>query len=70
MCCGQTLPNPGGRDVPSTWVRVRYRFDSPILVRGPATGRRYDFSADAPVQAVELRDAEALLRTRYFRIES
>jgi hypothetical protein len=38
-----------------------------MVVRGPATGRQYAFSAAAPVQMVEARDAQALLRTSWFR---
>jgi hypothetical protein len=38
-----------------------------MVVRGPATGRQYAFSAAAPVQMVEARDAAALLRTSRFR---
>ncbi len=38
-----------------------------MVVRGPATGRQYAFSAAAPVQMVEARDAAALMRTSWFR---
>jgi hypothetical protein len=38
-----------------------------MIVRGPATGRQYAFSAAAPVQMVEARDAQGLLRTSWFR---
>jgi hypothetical protein len=31
------------------------------------TGRRYSFSQAQPDQVVDPRDAEALLRTRFFR---
>ena len=48
-------------------VNLRYLENSPILVRGPATGRQYEFSGARPLQSVEARDAEALLRTRFFR---
>ena len=48
-------------------VNVRYLEKSPVLVRGPATSRQYEFSLARPVQAVEAHDAEALLRTRFFR---
>jgi hypothetical protein len=36
-------------------------------VRGPATGQPYEFSGAQPVRAVDPRDAEVLLHTRYFR---
>lgn len=48
-------------------VSLRYLADSPILVRGSASGREYSFSSAQPVQPVEARDAEPLLRTRFFR---
>jgi hypothetical protein len=37
-------------------------------VRGTATGRVYQFSAGQPVQAVDPRDAQALLASRNFRL--
>jgi hypothetical protein len=48
-------------------VSLRYLQNPPIRVRGPVTGRQYDFSGSRPVQAVDPRDASALLRTRFFR---
>ncbi len=65
------IPKPagGGADIstPLTAVSLRYLENSPISVWGPVTRRRYDFSASRPVQAVDPRDASALLRTRFFR---
>jgi len=55
---------------PYSIVNLRSLEKSPILVRGPATGRKYDFSRTHPVQAVDARDADALLRTRFFRRDS
>jgi hypothetical protein len=40
---------------------------SAIRVRGPVTGRQYDFSGARPAQAVEPRDAAVLMRTGLFR---
>lgn len=40
---------------------------SPITVRGAVTGRQYAFSMGTPVQSVDVRDAEVLLRTAFFR---
>jgi hypothetical protein len=54
-------PPPGGRV-----VAVRYVERSRLVVRGPATGRQYEFSAAKPTQIVAAHDADALLRTRYF----
>ena len=48
-------------------VSIRYLETSPIRVRGPVTGRVYEFSGTRPVQIVEAGDAAALSRTRFFR---
>jgi len=48
-------------------VTLRYLERSRILVRGPATGRQYEFSAADAVRPVAAADAETLLRTRFFR---
>jgi len=48
-------------------VRLRYRQSRPILVRGPATGRVYQFSGAHPDFNVDSRDAASLLRTNLFR---
>lgn len=48
-------------------ITVRYVETSRIRVRGPFTGLQYDFSGSHPVQAVDVRDAESLLNTRFFR---
>jgi hypothetical protein len=46
-------------------VVLRYREPGPVLVRGPVTGRPYEFSAGQG-RSVDARDAEVLLRTRHF----
>lgn len=53
---------------PAGWssVGLRYLEKSPIRVLGPATGRKYEFSAVNSVRSVDARDAESLLRTRFF----
>jgi hypothetical protein len=48
-------------------VALRAVANGGINVRGPISGRQYSFSAATPVQHVEARDAEALLRTSWFR---
>ena len=48
-------------------VALRYTETSPILVKGPASGRQYQFSGLNPVQPVDARDVAGLLRTRFFR---
>jgi hypothetical protein len=50
-----------------TSVYLQYKEQSPIQVRGLATGRVYQFSGKQAVQAVDERDAPALLQTRFFR---
>jgi hypothetical protein len=52
---------------PQPAVKVRYLENSPIRVRGLATGMSYEFSGSQPVQTVDARDAPALLNTRFFR---
>jgi hypothetical protein len=60
-------PPPAAAYTPHPVVMLRYRERSPIAVRGPATGRYYEFSGAAPVKPVDPRDAAALLRTRFFQ---
>lgn len=48
-------------------ISVRYLERSPIRVRGLISGVSYEFSGSQPVQQVDLRDASALLNTRFFR---
>jgi hypothetical protein len=48
-------------------VSVRYVERSSVVVHGPITGRQYAFSGTNPVQSVDVRDAGAFLRTRFFR---
>jgi hypothetical protein len=47
-------------------VRIRYSERSAIRVRGTASGRVYEFSAAAPAQAVDRRDAAAMLASGFF----
>jgi hypothetical protein len=54
--------------LPSSSLNVRYFGQAPMHVRGAATGRVYQFSPMQPVQAVDPRDAQALLATRNFRL--
>ena len=70
MCCGQkrsmlqnNLPPAPARTSGSS---LRLTTGSEIRVRGPVSGRYYDFSGSRPV-AVDPRDISALLSTRHFR---
>lgn len=47
-------------------VVLRYREIARVQVRGPVTGRTYEFSAAQPAQVIEPRDADLLLRTGHF----
>ena len=53
-------------DKSMTRVLLRYQARTPIAVRGVYTGQVYTFDAERTQQHVELRDAAALLRSRYF----
>lgn len=54
--------------MPQSAVPLRYSQNSPIRVRGPVTGRQYEFRAGHSIQQVDPRDAPALLRVPYFRL--
>lgn len=47
-------------------VALRYRERARVQVRGPVTGRNYEFSSNQSAVVVDARDVEALLRTRHF----
>jgi hypothetical protein len=57
----QTFSNEGGS------VAVRFKQSSAIIVRGPVTGRHYQFNGSANSQHVDARDAAALVKTGYFQ---
>lgn len=59
-------PSADGAPVPGT-VRLRFTREAGVRVRGPVSGQGYTFSGGAPVQPVDARDADGLLRTGYFR---
>jgi hypothetical protein len=69
MCCGQkrstlqsNLPPTSARTSGSSLRLVK---GSEIRVRGPVSGRYYDFSGSRPV-TVDPKDIPALLGTRHF----
>jgi len=47
-------------------VTLRYRSKSAVVVQGPATTARYQFAGGGSMQAVDRRDAEALIATGMF----
>ena len=59
-------PPADGAAAPGT-VRLRFTRQAGVRVRGPVSGQGYTFSGAAPVQSVDARDADGLLRTGYFR---
>lgn len=62
---GVQLTGLAGSTLPS--VIVRYLDTAPVQVRGPVTGRSYEFSGSRAVQSVDARDASSLLQTSSFR---
>ncbi|MBV9743892.1 MAG: hypothetical protein JO099_09015 [Acidobacteriia bacterium] len=63
----QPAPNGAPVTTPPDWVRIQYLEVSPVRVMGPFTGRSYEFSGSQRIQTVDTRDAQSLLRTRFFR---
>jgi hypothetical protein len=59
------IPRPGSSGARGD-VILQHRYRGRVLVRGPATGRPYVFSAEQATQRVDFRDAEGLLRTGHF----
>ena len=51
-------------------VKLHYAQTAPVRLRGPVTGRAYDFSGEQPVQAVDVRDAAVFARNPAFRREA
>ncbi|MEO7009750.1 MAG: hypothetical protein ABI156_11435 [Caldimonas sp.] len=47
-------------------MALRYIERNGVIVRGPASGTQYRFSVANPVQGVDVRDADALLRSGLF----
>ncbi len=76
-CCGQqraelsaTRSAAGQHNVPvghGSEFRIEFNKRSPVMVRGPATGRHYQFAPDSYAQVVDARDAHALIESGYFR---
>jgi hypothetical protein len=48
-------------------IALRYIANPSVRVRGPVTGQAYEFSSAQRIQSVDTRDAEALMKTRFFR---
>jgi hypothetical protein len=76
-CCGQgraalrqamnAAPAPRAAAGPAERrVLVHYRASAPVVVRGVASGRLYEFDAGQPTLYVAEGDAAALLRSQWF----
>jgi hypothetical protein len=65
---GKMAPVTGGVAYPVNphSVVLEYTESSPIVVEGSATRNRYEFSASKRMQVVDSRDAQMLLRSRFF----
>lgn len=48
-------------------VAVRFTQSKAVMVRGPVTGRHYQFNGSTQSQHVDGRDAAALLKSGYFQ---
>jgi len=53
-----------------TLIKLRYSDSAPVRLRGPITGRAYDFSGAAPVQEVDVRDAAIFVRSARVRLSA
>ena len=49
-------------------LSLQYEGQPLLSVRGPVTGRAYEFSTLQPVQPVDLRDARFLLASPHFKL--
>ena len=58
---------PFGSTQAGSDIAISYLEKAPVRVRGLSTGRVYEFSASNPICEVDMRDASALLNTRFFR---
>lgn len=72
-CCGESAP---GRltitqaDIDNGLaLQIEYSGGRTVTVQGPITGKSYVFSGLARVQAVDPRDATAILRNGQFRLK-
>ena len=74
-CCGQQRAvlvqgkATGAQTSQDSGASVTIRFTQPsaVLVRGPVTGRHYQFNGSANTQRVDTRDAAALIKSGYFQ---
>jgi len=55
---------------PYSSVMLEYLQSSPVKVRGPVSGREYEFSGTKRIQYVTAVDASPLVRSGFFRRRS
>lgn len=75
-CCGQRRTalvqgRASGQPMPATAgpsVRIEFMQQASVMIRGPATGRHYQFHPGAQSQQVDPRDAASLVKSGYFRL--
>jgi hypothetical protein len=48
-------------------IKLLYRGQHSVQIRGSVTGRAYQFPKSNPVQHVDARDAASLMQTKMFR---
>jgi hypothetical protein len=48
-------------------VIVRFTQPSAVMVRGPVTGKHYQFNGSVNTQRVDARDAASLIKSGYFQ---
>ena len=74
-CCGQgraaiaqtKLAANSAATGTSNFTKLRFTRNTAILIRGPVTGRHYQFHEGAYSQQVDMRDAAPLIKTGYFQ---
>jgi hypothetical protein len=74
-CCGQQRSvlvqgKPTGSqemNIDGGSVNLRFTQSAAVLIRGPVTGRHYQFHGTKSTQRVHAKDAGALLKSGYFQ---
>ena len=70
-CCGQKraelVQGAAEPAAPGASVKSAFTQKSPVLIRGPVTGRHYQFHNGVFNREVDSRDAAVLLKSGYFK---
>lgn len=75
-CCGQRRAeavrqvSPADRlmNASATTADLRFTQNSAVLVRGPVTGRHYQFKEGICTHPIDAKDAAILLKSGYFQL--